>query len=58
MHKDDLALNNLRWLICHKSQTNQTQPTNLPNSFSITVFGHFFFLVKSLGIGFFSFSSR
>ena len=26
--KMNLALNNLRWLICHKNQTNQ--PTNQP----------------------------
>ena len=23
MYKEDLALNNLQWLICHKSQPNQ-----------------------------------
>ena len=23
MYKEDLALNNLKWLICHKSQPNQ-----------------------------------
>ena len=23
MDKDDLALNNLQWLICHKTQPNQ-----------------------------------
>ena len=23
MYKEDLALNNLQWLICHKTQTNQ-----------------------------------
>ena len=23
MYKDDLALNNLQWLICHKNQPNQ-----------------------------------
>ena len=23
MYKEDLALNNLQWLICHKSQQNQ-----------------------------------
>ena len=23
MHKQDLALNNLQWLICHKTQPNQ-----------------------------------
>ena len=26
MYKDDLALNNLQWLICHKTQTNQGTP--------------------------------
>ncbi len=24
MYKEDLALNNLQWLICHKTQPNQT----------------------------------
>ena len=24
MYKDDLALNNLQWLICHKTKPNQT----------------------------------
>ena len=24
MHKNDLALNNQQWLICHKNQPNQT----------------------------------
>ena len=23
MYKEDLALNNLQWFICHKTQTNQ-----------------------------------
>ena len=23
MHKEDLALNNLQWLICQKTETNQ-----------------------------------
>ena len=23
MYKEDLALNNLQWLICHKTQSNQ-----------------------------------
>ena len=23
MHEEDLALNNLQWLICHKTQPNQ-----------------------------------
>ena len=26
MYKWDLALNNLHWLICHKSQPNETKP--------------------------------
>ena len=25
MYKDDLALNNLQWLICHKTRRNQTK---------------------------------
>ena len=24
MYKEDLALNNLQWLICHKTKLNQT----------------------------------
>ena len=26
MYKEDLALNNLQWLICHKTKQNQTKP--------------------------------
>ena len=26
MYKLDLALNNLQWLICHKTRPNQTKP--------------------------------
>ena len=26
MYKEDLALINLQWLICHKTQPNQTKP--------------------------------
>ena len=26
MYKEDLALNNLQWLICHKSKAKQTKP--------------------------------
>ena len=26
MYKEDLALINLQWLICHKTQPNKTQP--------------------------------
>ena len=25
MYKEDLALNNLHWLICHKTEPNQTR---------------------------------
>ena len=25
MHKTDLALNNLQWLICHNTESNQTK---------------------------------
>ena len=35
MYKKDLALNNLQWLICHK-----TKPTNLPNLDIYTVMGN------------------
>ena len=26
MYNEDLALNNLQWLICHKTKLNQTKP--------------------------------
>ena len=26
MYKEDLALNNLQWLICHKTQPSSIQP--------------------------------
>ena len=29
MYKEDLALNNLKWLICHKIQPNQTKPNHI-----------------------------
>ena len=29
MNKNDLALNNLQWLICHKTKPNQTKPIYL-----------------------------
>ena len=28
MYKEDLALNNLQWLICHKTQPTQTKPNS------------------------------
>ena len=29
MYEEDLALNNLQWLICHKDVPNQTKPNTL-----------------------------
>ena len=29
MYKEDLALNNLQWLICHKTQPNQSYIFNI-----------------------------
>ena len=29
MYKKDLALNNLQWLICHKTKPNQTKQSEL-----------------------------
>ena len=29
MYKEDLALNNLHWLICHKTKPNQTKPNSI-----------------------------
>ena len=29
MNKEDLALNNLQWLICHKTKPNQTKPKQI-----------------------------
>ena len=29
MYKEDLALNNLQWLICHKTRQNQTKSPKL-----------------------------
>ena len=41
MYKQDLVLNNLQWLICHKTKPNQTLPkeyhsTSLNSSRAIT----------------------
>ena len=30
MYKEDLALNNLQWLICHESQLNQSPLVRIP----------------------------
>ena len=33
MYKEDLALNNLKWLLCHKTNMpNQTSPSYLKNN--------------------------
>ena len=37
MYRDDLALNNRQWLICHKTQTNQTKPLILHAGGSIGI---------------------
>ena len=29
MYKEGLALNNLQWLICHKTKLNQTKPNHI-----------------------------
>ena len=29
MYKDDSALNNLKWLICHRTKPNQTKPNHI-----------------------------
>ena len=29
MYKEDLALNNLQWLVCHKTKPNQTKPNQI-----------------------------
>ena len=29
MYKEELALNNLQWSMCHKTQPNQTEPNLL-----------------------------
>ena len=31
MYKEDMALNKLKWLICHKTQPNQTKPNHIFN---------------------------
>ena len=33
MYKQDLSLNNLQWLICHKTQPNQTKPSTEMETF-------------------------
>ena len=32
MYKEDLALNNLQWLICHRTKPNQTEDCWFSNS--------------------------
>ena len=44
MYKQDLALNNLQWLICHKTQINQTNHVSFKTwtRFFLTVFFLFY----------------
>ena len=32
MYKEDLALNNLQWLICHKTKPNVSNLLNMPEA--------------------------
>ena len=34
MSINDLALNNLQWLICHKTKPNQTKPNHVVNIYA------------------------
>ena len=38
MYEEDMALNNLQWMICHKIQPNQTKPC-IFNIYVLTRFG-------------------
>ena len=54
MYKEDLALNNLPELICHKTQPKQTKPkTNMPRFSDVPVFKRGFcsFSVRSTHSG-------
>ena len=43
MHKQDLALNNLKWVICYKTQSNQTKQNLSLSPISLYLkFGFFF----------------
>ena len=42
MYKQDLALNDIQWLICHKTQPNQTKPITRLNSMTL----HFHTILK------------
>ena len=46
MYKEDLALNNVKWLICHKTRPNQTKP----NMFSTCSLMYWVILVKSISV--------
>ena len=55
MFKDDLALNNLKWLICHKTQPNQTKPNHIYEVPSIS-FQTFFVQAFKIDVDFWRFS--
>ena len=35
MYKEHMALNNLQWLICHKTQPNQAKPNHIESSYQL-----------------------
>ena len=44
MYKGDLALNNLQWLICHKTKSNKTVTLSVP----INRFYHYLFFISKV----------
>ena len=38
MYQKDLALNNLQWLMCYKTQPNQPKPISKQLLFQVTIF--------------------
>ena len=45
MYKDDLALNNLQWLICYKTQPNPTKPVRVQPMDKIDLFKNYLYLI-------------
>ena len=53
MYKKDLTLNNLQWLICHKTKPNQTKvviPISIPSMSQIELFKHLTMYEKIINI--------
>ena len=42
MYIEDLLLNNLKWLICHKSKPNQTKPNFCKNTLKQHIYMYIF----------------